>query len=86
VVDFSTAIDRPPDSMRTIGPITMSGTTLANFAVALEEFLGGSVMVEDESGLTGLFDIELRGQYDTAETLIAALRDQLGLVLTNSVQ
>jgi hypothetical protein len=85
IVGFSTPADRPPDGrMHSIGPISMSGTTLPEFALVLEQFLGAPVMVED-AGLNEIFDIELQGEYDNPETLIAALRDQLGLVLTKSL-
>ena len=36
------------------------------------------------NGNTGTFDIELQGRYEDPEALIAALRDQLGLVLTKN--
>jgi hypothetical protein len=84
-VGFTTREDRPPGQhLHSIGPITMSGATLPQFALMLEEFLGGSVMVED-GALFETFDIELEGEYTNADALIAALRDQLGLVLTKSV-
>ena len=61
----------------------MSGATLSEFVHMLEGFLGRPIV--DDSGLTGRFDIELRGQYDDPETLTAALRDQLGLVLNRAL-
>ena len=82
-IDFRPRADRPPDGrVHSIGPISMSGATLSEFVHMLEGFLGGPIV--DDSGLTGRFDIELRGQYDDPETLIAALRDQLGLELKRS--
>lgn len=83
-VGFSRAADRPPDgAIRSIGPIWMTGTTLGALVLVLEGFLDRPVM--DDTGITGTWDIELRGQYDDPETLIAALRDQLGLVLDKSL-
>jgi Protein of unknown function (DUF3738)/Clp amino terminal domain, pathogenicity island component len=89
-VGFSTAADRPPDGARpsdggthSIGPIWMTATTLGAFALALEDFLGRPII--DDTGITGSWDIELQGQYDNPDALIAALRDQLGLVLTKSL-
>jgi hypothetical protein len=84
-VSFNTRSDRPPDErMHSIGPISMGATTLPQFALLLEGFLGASVVVED-TDLAAAFDIELTGEYDNADALIAALRDQLGLVLTKNV-
>ena len=83
-IDFRTRADRPPDGrVHSIGPISMSGATLSEFVRMLEGFLGRPIV--DDSGLTGRFDIELRGQYDDPETLTAALRDQLGLVLNRAL-
>jgi hypothetical protein len=84
-VSFGERDDRPPDGRtHSIGPIWMSGTALAQFAMVVEGFLGSPVMVED-SALLGKFDIELQGTYDNADALIAALRDQLGLALTRRI-
>jgi uncharacterized protein (TIGR03435 family) len=84
-VGFATAADRPPDGgMHSIGPISMSAATLSQFVLVLEPFLNAAVM--DDTGLTGRYDIELQGQYDSPEALSAALRDQLGLVLTKSLE
>jgi hypothetical protein len=84
-IRFGTRVDRPADGrVHSIGPITMQGTTLPQFAQMLENFLGAPIMVED-SALHGTFEIELEGTYDNPESLIAALRDQLGLELTKSL-
>lgn len=83
-VGFATRADRPPDGrMHSIGPISMSATTLPQLAVVLEEFLDAPVVV-DHSAQNGMFAIELQGQYDTPEALIAAVRAQLGLALTRN--
>jgi hypothetical protein len=84
-VSFSPYADRPPDvRIHSIGPISMAGITLAQFALMLEEFLRAAIIVED-SAAGGLFDIELQGDYHDEDALIAALRDQLGLQLTKSL-
>ena len=83
-IEFRTRAERPPDGRaQSIGPISMSGATLYEFVHVLEGFLGRPII--DETEISGRFDIELRGQYDDPETLIAALRDQLRLVLTRSL-
>jgi hypothetical protein len=83
-VGFATRADRlPQDRVEKIGPISMSAGTLAQFVLVLEGFLGTPVI--DETGLGGLFEIELRGEYDDADTLTVALREQLGLQLTKSL-
>jgi hypothetical protein len=84
MVDFSTRADRPPDGrVHAIGPISMSGATLPQFASVLEPFLGGPVTVND-AATNARFDIELQGTYIREDALIAAVRDQLGLVLVRS--
>jgi ATP-dependent Clp protease ATP-binding subunit ClpA len=64
-----------------LGPIAMRGITLSQFALVLEAFFERRVV--DHTGLTGGFDIELQGTY-ARDRLRAALRDQLGLILTAS--
>jgi hypothetical protein len=84
-VSFSPYADGPTDSrIHSIGPISMAGISLAQFALMLEEFLRAAIIVED-SALHGLFDIELQGTYDKDDALIAAIRDQLGLALDRSL-
>lgn len=83
-VGFATRADRlPEDRVEKIGPISMSAATLAQLVLVLEAFLGTPVI--DDTGLTGLFEIELRGEYENADALIAAVQEQLGLVLTRSI-
>jgi uncharacterized protein (TIGR03435 family) len=80
-LDFNAvAGDEPHHGLRSIGPISMSGTTMSGFGGTLEEFLGRPVI--DETGLTETYDIELQGEYTDSEALISALGDQLGLILT----
>jgi hypothetical protein len=84
-VGFSTRADHSPDGQaHSIGPISMAGATLPQLALVLEGFLGAPVMVED-NGMSSVFDIELRGAYRDSDTLIAAVREQLGLELTRSL-
>ena len=83
-VGFSTPADRPPDEgIHSIGPVSMSGTTLSAFVLLLEQFLRRPVI--DETGITGSCDITLHGEYDSVEALTIALREQLALDLTSSV-
>jgi hypothetical protein len=83
-VGFATRADRPPQGrVEKIGPISMSAATLARFVLVLEGFLGTPVI--DDTGLGGLFEIELRGEYGDTDALTVALREQLGLQLTRSL-
>jgi uncharacterized protein (TIGR03435 family) len=53
---------RPPAhgaSLHTIGPLSMSASTLGDLARSLEELIGHPVV--DETGLGGRYDIEVRG-------------------------
>ena len=85
LVEFSTAANRPPDGhIHAIGPLSLHAATLPQFALVLEAFLDGPVILDEDVAVTERFDIELHGQYDNADALIVALRDQLGLVLTRS--
>jgi hypothetical protein len=63
----------------------MHAVTLPQFALVLEAFLEGPVIVDEGVPMGDTFDIELQGTYDTANALIPALRDQLGLELIRSV-
>jgi hypothetical protein len=82
-VDVSTFRQDGTDrGVHSIGPLSMWATTLPQLALVLEDFLDAPVLVLDHIGLNQRFDIELHGTYDSAETLIAAVRDQLGLELT----
>jgi hypothetical protein len=84
-VEFNTAADSSPDGrIRSIGPLSMQGVTLLQFALMLEAFLNEPVMVDEDGSMIDIFDIELHGTYDNADALIPALRDQLGLELTKS--
>jgi hypothetical protein len=85
-VDFGTPTQDGLDrGVHSIGPLSMSATTLPQLALVLEEFLGTPVLVLDHGDVNQRFDIELQGTYDNADSLIAALRDQLGLELTKTL-
>jgi uncharacterized protein (TIGR03435 family) len=58
-----------------------SGTTIADFCKGLEQNLGRPFV--DETGLTGIYDrLELRGDGQSLDEVLQALRDQLGLIAT----
>jgi len=85
-VEFNTAADRPPGGrIQSIGPLSMQGVTLPQFALVLEGFLDTPVMLDEDLLASERYDIELRGTYDNADTLIPALRDQMGLELIGSL-
>jgi hypothetical protein len=85
-VEFNTAADSPPDGrIRSIGPLSMQGVTLPQFALMLEAFLETPVIVDGDLPSSERYDIELHGTYDSPDALIPALRDQLGLELIASL-
>lgn len=63
-----------------ISNISASNTTMDEFCRQLEEGLGRPVI--DESGLDGVYDLEVRGNAKSTEEFIQMLRQQTGLVLT----
>jgi uncharacterized protein (TIGR03435 family) len=87
-MDFSTTEALPfsgsewRDRLHSIGPIIMTATTIADFAHWLEEFVGHPVI--DETGLAGMYDIEVQGEMQGLEELRHALIEQLALVLTRA--
>jgi uncharacterized protein (TIGR03435 family) len=68
--------------LHSIGPIILTATTIHDFARWLEAVVGGPVV--DETGLDGLFDIEVQGEMEGFDELRRALDDQLALVLTRT--
>ena len=85
-VEFNTAADSPPDGrIQSIGPLSMQGVTLPQFALVLEAFLETPVILDGDLPASERYDIELHGTYNNGDALIPALRDQLGLVLTKSL-
>ena len=86
LVEFNTTGDRPSDApIRSIGPLSMQGVTLSQFALVLEAFLETPVILDGDLPASERYDIELRGTYVNADALIPALRDQLGLELVGSM-
>jgi Clp amino terminal domain, pathogenicity island component len=84
-VEFNTAADSPPDGrIQSIGPLSMQGVTLPQFALVLEAFLETPVIVDGDLPASERYDIELHGAYNNADTLIPALQEQLGLELIRS--
>ena len=63
-----------------IANISAGNTTMDEFARQLEQGLGRPVI--DESGLDGVYDLEVRGNAKNTEEFIRMLREQTGLVLT----
>ena len=71
---------QPDETQRSIGPLSESGTTMADFARLLEDLLDAPVI--DVTGLEGRYDIEVPGPHDSVDRFIAALHARTGLVLT----
>jgi uncharacterized protein (TIGR03435 family) len=63
-----------------ISNISAGNTTIDDFRQQLEQGLGHPVI--DESGLDGVYDLEVRGSAKNTEEFIQMLREQTGLVLT----
>ena len=78
----------PPDASRwrdrlySVGPILMTATTIEAFARSLEEFVGRPVI--DETGLAGIYDIEVRGEMQGFDEVREALLEQLALDLART--
>jgi uncharacterized protein (TIGR03435 family) len=70
------------DRLHSVGPISLTASTIEDFAQCLEEFVGRPVL--DETGLGGSFDIELQGELQGFEELRRALLEQLALVVTKA--
>lgn len=90
-IEWSTLGGAPPEtgrapahrgSLHTIGPFSLSGSTLADLAGLLEDVLGQPVV--DETQLGGRYDIVVGGNYADIEAFLAAIHDQLGLTVTRS--
>jgi uncharacterized protein (TIGR03435 family) len=67
------------DRLHTVGPVSLTATTIEDFARWLEEIVGRPVF--DETGLAGTYDIELQGEMQGFEELRQALLKQLALDL-----
>jgi uncharacterized protein (TIGR03435 family) len=70
------------DRLHSIGPLSLTETTIEEFGHWLEEIVGQPVV--DETGLPGRYDIELQGELQGLDELRQALVQQLGLVLTRT--
>ena len=88
-VDFATmseplSLDGPDwrNRLHSVGPISLTATTIEDFTHWLEEIVGHPVF--DETGLAGTYDIELQGEMLGLDELRQALAQQLGLVLTRA--
>jgi uncharacterized protein (TIGR03435 family) len=55
-------------------------SSMDDFRRGLEEGLHRPVV--DETGLTGFYDFQVKGEAQTTEGFLAMLRDQLGLLVT----
>ncbi len=67
------------DRLHTVGPISLTATTIQDFARWLEDVVGHPVF--DETGLTGTHDIELQEEMQGFDELRHAIRKQLALDL-----
>jgi uncharacterized protein (TIGR03435 family) len=67
-----------------ISNISAGNTTMDEFREDLERGLGRPVI--DETGLEGVYDIEVHGNATNTDEFIRALREQTGLVLTNATR
>ena len=66
------------------GQVSSQGTTIQTFCVVLERATGKIFL--NETGLTGLYDIALYWDPDDPESIIAAMKDQLGLELKTEIR
>ena len=66
--------------LHSVGPILLTATTIADFARWLEDVVGHQVI--DNTGLTGTYDIDVKGELQGLEELRQALLEQLAFVLT----
>jgi uncharacterized protein (TIGR03435 family) len=85
--DFATlATGHPPtgvppvDQRVSFGNLRMSGMTIDDLCVTLEEMFARPFV--NETGLTGRYDLTVNGEFRGADAFFAAMRDQLGLVVT----
>lgn len=70
------------DRLHSVGPISLTATTIEDFGHWLEEFVGHPVI--DETGLAGRYDIDVQGELQGLDELRQALAEQLALVLTRT--
>jgi uncharacterized protein (TIGR03435 family) len=60
--------------------LTATSSSMDDFRQALEGGLHRPVI--DETGLTGFYDFQVKGEAQTTDEFLAMLRDQLGLIVT----
>jgi hypothetical protein len=69
-VEFNTAADRPPDGrIQSIGPLSMQGVTLPQFAQVLEAFLETPVVLDQEISPSERYDVELLCSYKSGSRI-----------------
>jgi uncharacterized protein (TIGR03435 family) len=85
--DFATrATEHPPtvvppaDRRVSFGNLRMSGLTIDDLCVTLEEMFARAFV--NETGLTGRYDLTVNGEFSGPDAFFAAMKDQLGLVVT----
>jgi len=66
------------------GQVSSQGATIQTFCVVLENTAGKIFL--NETGLTGLYDIALYWDPDDPESIITAMKDQLGLELKTEIR
>ena len=67
-----------------ISNISAGNATTDEFREVLEKGMGRPVI--DETGLEGVYDLEVRGEARSTEEFMRNLREQLGLVLTSATR
>ena len=68
--------------VQAIGPLTMTGLTMADLTRSLEQLLGQPVV--DKTGLEGRYDLEVHGAHEGLERFLTAFQDQLGLAIARA--
>jgi len=79
---MSESVGRDAEDVHSIGPISLSATTVAEFGRWLEDVLGRHVI--DETGLAGLYDIDVPGEMHGIDELRQAIQAHLALALTRT--
>lgn len=68
--------------LHSVGPILLTATTIEDFARWLQDVVGHQVI--DDTRLTGIYDIDVKGELQGLDELRRALLEQLALVLTQA--
>jgi uncharacterized protein (TIGR03435 family) len=74
---------KDPDSLG-VSNISAGNTTIDEFRQTLERSLGRPII--DETGLDGVYDLEVRGDAKNTDEFIRRLSEQTGLVLTRATR